>query len=174
MKSRCFLCSIVLIMIFSSAGARKAIAFDTAPEIGKYAPPLLLSDINGKKVTLAEIRGKVILLNFWATWCHACKSEMDSMNNLYRTMKDKGLEVFAVSIDGSEQSLRSFVAERSLSFRVFFDKNGDSYFEQFGVIGLPVTFVIDRHGILVDRIMGSTDWDSPEMRTRILTLLNRR
>jgi peroxiredoxin len=174
MKSRCFLCSIVLIMVFSSAGARKAFAFDTAPEIGKYAPPFVLNDINGKRVTLAEHKGKVILLNFWATWCHACKSEMASMNNLYRSMKDKGLEVFAVSIDSSEESLRSFVAGKSLSFRIFFDKNGEGYFEQFGVIGLPVTFVIDRQGILVDKIMGSTDWDSPEMRTRILTILNRK
>jgi peroxiredoxin len=174
MKSRCFLCSIVLIMIFSSAGARKAFALHTAPEIGQYAPPFVLNDINGEKTSLAEQRGKVVLLNFWASWCHACKSEMSSMNNLYRSMRGKGLEVFAVSIDSSEQSLRSFVAGKSLSFRVILDKNGEGYFEQFGVIGLPVTFVIDRRGILVDKIMGSTDWDSPEMRNRILAILNRR
>lgn len=174
MKSRCFLCSIVLVMIFSGAGAGRALALDAAPEIGQYAPPFALRDMNGRKVSLTERKGKVVLLNFWATWCHACKSEMSSMNNLYRTFRDKGLEVFAVSIDNSEDAPRSFVAREGFSFPVLFDKNGENYFEQFGVIGLPVTFIIDRQGILVDKIMGSTDWDSPEIRSRILGILNRR
>jgi cytochrome c biogenesis protein CcmG/thiol:disulfide interchange protein DsbE len=161
-------------MIFSSVGARKAMAFGSAPEIGQNAPPFVLNDIAGKRVSLADQRGKVILLNFWATWCHACKSEMSSMNDLYRSFKDRGLEVFAVSIDSSENSPRSFVEGKGLSFPVLFDKDGEGYFEQFGVIGIPVTFVIDRQGILVDKIMGSTDWDSAEIRNRILGILNQR
>lgn len=174
MKSRCFLCSIVLIMIFSSAGSRKALAIGAAPQIGEYAPLFVLRDINGKRVSLAEHRGKVVLLNFWATWCHACTSEMSSMNNLYRSLRDKGLEVLAVSIDSSEKSLKSFVEKKGISFPVLFDKDGDSYFEQFRVIGLPVTFVIDRRGVLVDKVRGGTDWDSPEMRNKILDILNRK
>lgn len=159
-------------MIFSGVGARDALALDAAPGIGQYAPPFILSDINGKRVSLVQHRGKVVLLNFWATWCHACKAEMSSMNKLYSAFKDKGLEVFAVSIDSSEKSPRSFAAREELSFPVLFDKDGENYFEQFGVIGLPVTFLIDRRGILVDRIMGSTDWDSPEIRSKILGILN--
>jgi peroxiredoxin len=174
MKSRCVLCSIVVILIFSSAGVRKAAALDKSPEIGEYAPPFVLRDIDGKRVSLSEHKGEVILLNFWASWCHACKSEMSSMNNLYKSLKGRGLEVFAVSIDSSEKSLRSFVAGKGLSFPILFDKDGERYFEQFDVIGLPVTFVIDRQGILVDKIMGSTDWDSPEMRKRILGILDRK
>lgn len=174
MTSRCFLCSILLIVIFSGAGIRKAAALDTGPEIGKYAPPFELRDINGKIVSLAGQRGKVVLLNFWATWCHACRSELPSMNNLYKSLKSKGLQVLAVSVDNSENSLRSFVAREGLSFPVLFDRNGDSYFEQFGIIGLPVTFIIDRSGILVEKVMGSTDWESPEMRNRILSILDRR
>lgn len=174
MKSRCLLCSIVLIMIFSSVGTRKALALKEAPRIGGYAPLFVLRDVNGKTVTLAQYKGKVILLNFWASWCHACKSEMSSMNDLYRSYKDKGLEVFAVSIDNSERSLKSFLSKEAVSFPVLFDKNGEGYFEQFGVIGLPATFVIDRRGILVDKFLGSTDWDSPSVRKRILSVLNQR
>lgn len=161
-------------MIFSSVGTRKALALKEAPRIGGYAPLFVLRDVNGKTVTLAQYKGKVILLNFWASWCHACKSEMSSMNDLYRSYKDKGLEVFAVSIDNSERSLKSFLSKEAVSFPVLFDKNGEGYFEQFGVIGLPATFVIDRRGILVDKFLGSTDWDSPSVRKRILSVLNQR
>lgn len=172
MKSRCFLCSIVLILIFSSAGSGKALALDEAPRIGEHAPPFVLRDINGSTVSLARHKGKVILLNFWATWCHACSAEMSSMNDLYNSLKDKGLEVFAVSIDSSEKSLKSYIAKKTISFPVLFDRNGEGYFEQFGVIGLPVTFVIDRQGVLVDKFLGTTDWDSPEIRSKILRVIN--
>lgn len=174
MKSRCILCSIVVILIFSSAGVRKAAALDKSPAIGEYAPPFVLRDIDGKRVSLSEHKGQVILLNFWASWCHACRSEMSSLNDLYKSLKDSGLEVFAVSVDSSEESLRSFVSGKKFSFPILFDKGGDTYFEQFGVIGLPVTFVIDRQGVLVDKIIGSTDWDSPEIRKRILGVLDRK
>lgn len=172
MKSRCFLCSFVLILIFSSAGSGRALALDAAPQIGEHAPPFVLRDINGTTVSMAQDKGRVILLNFWASWCHACSAEMSSMNHLYNSLKNKGLEVFAISIDSSDKSLKSYVAKRAISFPVLFDRNGEGYFEQFGLIGLPATFLIDRRGIIVDKFLGTTDWDSPEIRSKILGLIN--
>ena len=158
-------------IVFSGAGSGLALASDKTPQLGDHVPQFVLNDINGKAVSLAKYSGKVILLNFWASWCHACKSEMSSMNDLYRSLNSKGLEVVAVSVDSSEDSLKSFLSGRAIAFPILFDKNGEGYFQQFHVFGLPATFLINRKGILVDKFMGSTDWDSPGVRNKILGIL---
>ncbi|MEW6739417.1 MAG: peroxiredoxin family protein [Nitrospirota bacterium] len=135
------------------------------------APDFTLNDINGKKVNLSEFRGKAVLLNFWATWCGPCRAEMPSLNNLYNEYKDKGLVVLAVSVDASEKPVKSFARELKLTFPVLMDKDKAVSFDEYAVLGLPTTFLIDRNGVVIEKIMGEREWDSPQMKEKILKLL---
>ncbi|MBI4689102.1 MAG: TlpA family protein disulfide reductase [Nitrospirae bacterium] len=143
---------------------------ETGTTIGKYAPDFELRDINGKRVTLYEFKGKVVLVNFWATYCGPCISEMPSMNNLYLTFKDKGFVVIAVSINSSMSSVKSFAAENKLAFHIVMDLDRKVY-SKFAVRGIPASFLIDKNGIIMDRIMGEEEWDSSDMKNKILRLL---
>lgn len=141
---------------------------------GASAPDFALKDISGKKVSLSGYRGKVVLLNFWATWCGSCKAEMPSLNNLYLELGSKGLAVLAVTIDTSEDTVRSFVADRKLAFTVLMDKEKEVYFDSYAVMGLPTTFLIDKKGNIVEKIIGEREWDAPQMKEKILRLITGR
>lgn len=170
---RYILCLIVLAFTILGVGG-KVHSIETAPEAGKYAPAFDLKDMNGKKVSLSEFKGKVVLLNFWATTCDPCKAEMPSMNNLYKTLKDRDFVVLAVSIDTSEKAVKSFISEKGILFPVLLDKDKEVYFDDYAVIGLPTSFLIDRSGVIAEKFLGERDWDSPEMKNKIMSLLNRR
>lgn len=161
---------IFILLTFISGNANLAFA-ETA---GSLAPDFILNDINGKKITFSDSRGKVILLNFWATWCVPCREELPSLNNLYLELKDKGLLVLAISVDISEKPVRSFVSEKRIVFPILIDKDKEVYFDKYAVFGLPTTFLIDKNGIIVEKIMGERDWNSPQIREKILKLLSRR
>ena len=140
---------------------------------GPAAPDFTLADVHGKKVSLSGFRGKVVILNFWATWCGPCEAEMPSLNTLYQEFKSKGLVVIAISVDPTEKSVLSFIAEKKPAFPVLLDKNKEVYFDSYAVMGLPAAFIIDRSGVLVEKIMGEQEWDSPKMKEKILNLLMR-
>lgn len=140
---------------------------------GPAAPDFTLADAHGKKVSLSEFRGKVVVLNFWATWCGPCEAEMPSLNNLYKEFKSKGLVVIAISVDPTTATVLSFITEKKLAFPVLLDKNKEVYFDNYAVMGLPTTFIIDRNGVLVEKIMGEQEWDSSKMRVKFLNLLTR-
>ncbi len=138
------------------------------------APDFTLTSLDGKKVTLSGLRGKVVLLHFWASWCPPCKKEMPALAGLSREMRDRGLVVLAVSTDRSESALRSYVAANSLPFPVFHDKGEAVAFGKYPVTGLPSTYLIDRRGMVAQRIIGKRDWGSPRMRGEIMRLLGGR
>jgi len=147
---------------------------DTAPDVGRYAPEFKLTDINGKRVALSDLRGKVVLLNFWATWCGPCRAEMPSLGNLYEALKGKGFVVIAVSVDTSEKPVKPFVSEKRISFPVLMDKDKEVAFDQYGVFGLPTSFLIDRRGVIVEKFMGERDWGSSDIKNKVLRLLDGR
>lgn len=143
-------------------------------EIGRPAPLFELPDVNGKNVLLSGFRGKVVLINFWATWCGPCRAEMPSLNNLYSALKEKGIVVVAISTDTSEKPVRSFMSDKKISFPVLMDKDKEVSFDLYGVTGIPVTFVLDRNGIVIEKIMGEREWDAPAMKENITRILERR
>jgi peroxiredoxin len=128
----------------------------------RLAPDFAVPDLAGKAVRLSGFRGKVVLLNLWTTWCPPCREEMPSMERLYARLRDREFELLAVSQDeDGRQVVEPFVRELRLSFPVLIDPErqvGDRY----GVWGYPETFVIDRNGYVVERVIGPRDWASQE------------
>ncbi len=134
------------------------------------APEFMLKDLNGRYVTLYSLKGKVVLLNFWATWCPPCISEMPVFNRLYKEMRVRGLEVVAISTDRSEGYLRDYVSKHSLDFKVLYDEDR-TVTKQYKVFSMPTTFLIDKNGVIVEKFYGEYDWTDQEIKKKIEKLL---
>jgi peroxiredoxin len=147
------------------------VAYTGRPSVGTPAPDFRLTDLQGKSVALSDYHGKVVLLNFWATWCGPCRVEMPAMEALYRSMQSKGLEILAVSVDQQGTAVtRPFQEAMGLSFPILHDQDyqvGLTY----GARTLPMTFAIDRNGVIRQLIFGARDWNSPEARSGIEKVL---
>lgn len=122
----------------------------------KPAPAFVRLDLAGRRVRLGQYRGKVVLLNFWATWCGPCQVELPRFAEWQKRYGAQGFQVVAVSMDDSETPVRRTVRRLHLDFPVVMGdaKLGEEY---GGVLGLPVTFLIDRDGRVVKRIKGASD-----------------
>jgi len=134
-----------------------------APNEAVAAPEFSLPDLAGKTVHLKALRGKLVLLNFWATWCGPCREEMPGMERLFRAYQDKGFAVVAVNLHESVKTVRPFVQELKLSFPTVLDVEG-SVSREYGVRALPVTFLVGRDGNIVWRAIGGRDWESAAAR----------
>jgi len=162
-----------ILFLFLTFSVREAVCLETAPQIGKLAPEFSLNDLSGNKVNLSDYKGKVILINFWATFCVPCKAEMPSLNNLFLAFKNNGLIVLAISTDDSEKPVQSFIKEKAIAFPVLMDKDQEVYFDLYGVLGLPTSFLIDRDGIIREKIRGERVWDAPDMKEKISMWLSK-
>lgn len=130
--------------------------------VGYLAPQFTLRNKDGNYVSLESLKGQVVVLNFWATWCVPCRIEMPSFENLYRRYRSEGLTVLAVSLDkGADQKVRDFAEEYQLSFPVLIDSEGKVE-KLYPSISIPFTFVIDKSGRVVARVDGAKNWESDE------------
>lgn len=128
-----------------------------APEVS------VVSMANGSTLKLSDLKGKVVLLNFWATWCPPCREEIPSMMKLNSFMTGKPFQMIAVSIDeGGKQAIESFFKETGFSLPTYLDESGASS-KAYGITGVPESFIIDKNGVLVKKIIGGAAWDSPEV-----------
>jgi thiol-disulfide isomerase/thioredoxin len=120
-------------------------------------------DLYGNGITLADYSGKVVLLNFWATWCPPCRAEMPSIDRLAGAMGGKDFAVIPMSTDrgGVEKVAEFFKDIRVEHLKLMHDRSGKMG-RQAGVLGLPVTLILDREGREIARMLGDADWDSPE------------
>lgn len=135
------------------------------------APDFTLPTLSGGPIRLSELRGKVVLLNFWATWCVPCRTEMPSLEALYQRYQDRGLEVLAVNLDMlSTAGVEAFVQEGGVTFRIALDPSWSTA-RNYRVVGLPTTYLIDRGGNLVVREVGERDWMDSISQTAVVGLL---
>lgn len=133
------------------------------------APDFTLPDLAGKARRLTGLRGQVILMNFWATWCAPCRAEMPAMERLYQELKDDGFAIVAVNFAETAEQVAPFVKELRLHFPVLLDQEGQVG-RLYRVFSLPTTYLLDRHGTLVGRVVGAREWDSPEAKRLIRAL----
>lgn len=132
------------------------------PEDKLQAFDFILPDLEGKKVSLRDYRGKLVFLNFWATWCPACREEMPSMERLWRAFKDKDFVLLAISSDRQgAKVVGPFMEKFRLTFPALLDSDG-KVSARYGVRAIPTTYLVDREGKVIGRAVGARDWESEE------------
>jgi thiol-disulfide isomerase/thioredoxin len=134
-----------------SAMCLVAVSASAAPR--RQAPDIALKTADGREVRIADLKGRVVLVDFWASWCAPCKASFPALDALYREYRERGLEVLAVNLDERRRDADAFLADRPHALTVLFDPKGASA-EAFGVQGMPSSFVIDRAGAIRFTHMG--------------------
>jgi peroxiredoxin len=144
-----------IIRAFSEAGLP---VVSEGVETIDFTLPLL----DGKKQTLSELRGQVVFLNFWATWCGPCRMEMPSMEAVYQKLKDRGLTILAVNLGEKSDAVAAFMKEHKLTFAAALDESGRIGM-QYGAQAIPTTYIIDKRGLIVSRVVGSINWNGEKV-----------
>lgn len=148
---------------------------------GSPAPSFTAFDLDAKPVALDDLKGKVVLLNIWATWCPPCRFEMPSMQRLHETIDDDDFVVLAVSVDAGEPGevdafgrpagdVQAYVDESGYTFTVWHDPSG-AIQRHYRTTGVPESFVIGRDGVIYKKVAGPTEWDAVEYQELIHRLL---
>ncbi|MFH1759752.1 MAG: TlpA disulfide reductase family protein, partial [bacterium] len=142
----------------------------TKPPALGMAPDIIVEDFNGNKVKLSDFRGKVVMLNFWATWCPPCRNEMPSIEMLLNKMKGKDFVIMAVSMGEEKDKVKKFIEDNDYTFPIYLDKDRSAS-SKYSVTGIPTTLLIDNNGSISYKKVGSEDWVSTENLSRIERLL---
>jgi peroxiredoxin len=161
----------ILLLAFAVVGIGLLLTLVRAPSPEKRAAPdFVLPDMNGQVVRLSQLKGKVVMLNVWATWCPPCRKEMPTLETLYRKMQTVDFMMLAVSqdVDG-KTTVVPYLKESGLTFPVLLDVNGEVG-RKYGVTGYPETFIIDRGGAIVHHHIGYNDWSQPAVEAALRRL----
>ncbi len=182
MKSRQILWLIILVLVFLGGGylyftkdsllePNSAHDFpNPILKIGSLAPNLMVKDVEGKEHKLSDFKGKVVLINFWASWCPPCLIEMPSLASAYQKFKEKGFEILAINLDDKVENAIDFAKKEKIPFKIFLDPSGKSA-QDFLVYGLPYTVLLDREGKVRYKVFGGYEWDKGKQLERIQSLL---
>lgn len=131
------------------------------PRIGTAAPDFIVQDAD-RKIELRDYRGKIVVLNFWATWCPPCVEEMPSLVQLQQRFKTKGVTVLGVSVDADGDAYHRFLTDHKIDFLTVRDADQKSN-NLYGTFKFPETYIIDRNGIVRRKFIGPVDWNQPEI-----------
>lgn len=159
--------TVILVVLFGAmlfAIVSNVLSEDEAVDVGEQAPDFQLTQLNGENVEnlrLSDLKGKGVMLNFWATYCEPCKREMPYMESLYPQYKEKGVEIVAVSVDMTEIVINKFVNQYDLTFPILHDKSSE-VMDAYGIKPLPTTYFIDENGVIVERVLGELTLENLE------------
>ncbi len=154
-----------LLLVAALAGLSSAPA--VAMKVGDIAPDFTRADLAGKEVRLSGYRGKLVLLNFWATWCPPCREELPVFSRWQKDLQARGLQVIGLSMDDDVAEVKKFLAEYPVTFPIAM--GGAKFAEQFGgVLGVPLTYLIDAQGRVVARYQGEADLKKMEAKVKEL------
>ncbi|MCI5149163.1 MAG: TlpA family protein disulfide reductase [Candidatus Electrothrix sp. MAN1_4] len=135
---------------------------DGPPVQGNLAPDFTLTDLEGRTWTLSALKGQVVFINFWATWCPPCISEMPSMQNLYDTLPKDQFKMLAVLYSDEADNAKDFSEKLDITLPILVDK-GNRTGMQYGLTGVPETFILDKQGVIRETHKGPAEWDSAEV-----------
>ena len=133
------------------------------------APDFSLKGEDGTSYRLSDYIGKVVILNFWATWCPPCREEMPSMERAWQKVKDKGIVILAVDMGDSEDDIFQFFGDYPVTFPLPMDRDG-SVTKKYPVVGLPTTFIVSPKGMVTHRAVGTREWEAPDLLGQLLDM----
>ncbi len=140
------------------------------PGIAGQTPYDFTFDMNGRQMHFSDLRGKVVLLNFWASWCPPCVEEIGSLNNLHNKIKDRGAMVLGVSVDVDQALYEKFLKEHNVPFPNYRDASSKIP-QTYGTVMYPETYIIGTDGRILRKIIGPQTWDGPELSGYLDSLL---
>lgn len=143
---------------------------DPIIRVGDKAPQFSIVTESGKALSPQDFGGKLLVVNFWATWCPPCVQEMPSLNEFHRTLKDSGVVVLAISLDKNEAAYKRFIQQFGLDFEIGRDPNADIS-AAFGTAQYPETYVINAKGQVLEKFIGEENWADPRLIQRIKSLI---
>lgn len=161
MKRRVVLLGVVVALVAGvvavlSTGLGRDPGATASPLVGRTAPDFTLPGLDGPAVTLSQLRGQVVVVNFWASWCAECHEEQDALDQTWQHYRDSGTVVLGVDFEDTTDGARDYIHTSGLSYPVVEDKDSRTALA-YGIRGIPETFLLDRSGRIVDRIIGRVD-----------------
>jgi len=141
--------------------------------IGRPAPDFSLRDLSGKTHRLSDYRGKVVMINFWATWCPPCRAELGSMQRLFAAPPGNDFRMLTILVNDSPANGAMMARKKGYTFPILMDPEGTTG-QAYGITGVPETYIVDRNGILREKVIGADDWNSPRARDLIRSILRLR
>ena len=139
--------------------------------IGKSAPDFDTVDMKQNVWSLSKLKGKVVFVNFWATWCAPCREEMPSMQRLYTKMPKDTFEMIALFNNDKPALVEGFVAKLGVTMPILSDEY-NFIGAKYGLTGLPETFIVDKQGVIREKFIGPAEWDSPEVLDMLMKYIN--
>ena len=139
--------------------------------VGKPAPDFDTVDLQGKVWSLSKLRGKVVFVNFWATWCAPCREEMPSMQRLYAKMPKDKFEMIALFNNDKPDLVKNFVSKLGITFPILSDEFNFAG-PKYGITGLPETFIVDKQGVVREKFIGPAQWDKPAVMQMLMKYIN--
>jgi peroxiredoxin len=135
--------------------------YEEIAAVGKPAPAVELKDADGNLWKLSDLRGKVVFLNFWATWCTTCKSEMPHKEKLFQKMQGRPFQMLGILFRDSPSNLPAYKMKLPVSAPTLIGNDNEAA-KLYGITGVPETFIIDKNGIVREKIVGPLEWSKPE------------
>jgi cytochrome c biogenesis protein CcmG/thiol:disulfide interchange protein DsbE len=165
---------LIVVVVLLAAAAVGFVALQKrkgyALKVGEPAPTFVLPSLEGPPADLAALRGRVVLVNLWASWCAPCLEEMPSLERLHQKLKGEGLVVLGISADGEEKAIRDVLAKQPLTFPILRDPDGKTA-DKYHATGYPETYLVDKQGVLRETFIGPVEWDSADLVDRLRRLL---
>jgi thiol-disulfide isomerase/thioredoxin len=144
----------------------------TAVSVGSRAPEIGLEDLNGRPVRLSSLRGKVLIVDFWASWCAPCREEMPVLNRLQERYREQGLVVIGVNVDNNVRNARTFLRRTPVQFRIVHDP-GKDVADRYNPPRMPSSYIVDRRGVIRHVHEGFRSGDAATIEREVRALLRR-
>jgi len=158
-------------LFLQSSGVFAAMNIHTLTKVAGNpdAPDFNLEDQDGNFMKMSDFKGKVVIINFWATWCPPCRKEMPSMQRAWEKLKQEGIVMLAINVGEDSDQIFAFTAEYPVEFPLLMDRDS-SVVRQWNVRGLPTTYIVNPAGKIVYQAIGDREWDSDEIMNQIRRL----